>query len=136
MLNIRIKSPNSEKFKRAFTKAPRKTVMLVNRALRASLAEVQKRENDEYFKFKTPLYRRTAVLQSQFFQETARQMGILKRNSTMLSTETYSTVHYADKVNKENPFYQRILDASRDDINKHFENSLDKLSKYLSKESK
>ena len=136
MFDISVKSPNSEKYKRAFKKAPFKTVRLVNKALQASLAEVQKRETDSHFKFKTPLYARTGELQSQFIAETARKMSLLVRNKTLLSTEVYSTVNYADYVNKDNPFYQRILDASESDINRHFKTQLNKLSKYIKDETR
>ena len=131
---MKIKIENIEKFERAFAIAPSLVVKEMNRAMRASLAEIMKRETDEYFQFKTPRAKRTGMLQRMFQLNTATAMKSLVRHGNKWRVEVKSTVRYAERVVRlGNPYYDRIARASWDDVQKHWERSLEIIMNKLAK---
>lgn len=134
---IDIKIKNLNNFKRAFTIAPRLTKKEINKAVRASLAEIMKRETDTYFNFKTERSKRTGMLQRTFHLDTAKEIQYLKSMRTFYHAETKSTVKYAGKVVRGgNPFYNRILNASKKDILKHNKKAIENVMKIIKKKVK
>lgn len=122
--SIKYTTPNHARIVQAFTLAPKKTIEQLNLAMRAGLAEIMKRETDEHFMFKTPRVDRTGFLQRFFHMNTAQAIQLLSTNANALFTEIFSTVEYADYVAASNNYYKRILDASKFDIDKHFDTAL------------
>lgn len=131
---MKIKIENIEKFERAFAMAPSLVVKEMNKAMRASLAEIMKREIDEYFQFKTPRAKRTGMLQRMFQLNTATAMKSLVRHGNKWRVEVKSTVRYAERVVRlGNPYYDRIAMASWNDVQKHWERSLEIIMNKLAK---
>lgn len=136
MLDLQIKAPKADKFRKAFQKAPATTVRHLNRAVALGLGEVAKRQVDKNFKFKTPRKYRTGFLRNTFAKNTAEKMATVVRRKTLLEAETRSTVHYADKVAKNNNYYKRILNLAKSDIKNHFEDVPKKIVKFIKDETK
>lgn len=119
-----LRAQNAAKMREAFFQAPARLQWNLNEATRLSLAEIQKREVDDYFQFKTPRKRRSGLLQRTFQLHTSRQMAALALHRNKTFAETFSTVHYADKVASTNNYYARILGASQGDITQHYERAI------------
>ena len=123
--------PRAKHFEQAYKKAPRKVSLAMNKAMRAGMADYLKNETDKYFQFKTPRGQRTGNLQRFFQLNTATGIASLAKSKTALYSETFSTVNYADRVAEENPFYQRILDATERKIDKHYATALQNVLKEI-----
>lgn len=105
-----------------FQKAPSIVSEWMNRAIKASIFEIEKEATDQNFMFKTPRSLRTGYLQRSF------KFGMRFGN---LVGEIGPTAEYAPKVHDNNPFMPRITNAAGPSINRHFETALGNITKEL-----
>lgn len=98
-----------------FQQAPSIVRNWLNKAIYASIFEIEKEAVDENFLFKTPRALRTGLLQRSF------KFGIQFRD---LEGSIGPTVFYAQKVHNTNPFMQRITGKAKPHIERHFNDAL------------
>lgn len=129
---IQVKIPKLEQFERAFANGEAVLVKLMNKAMRKSLAHLTRNMKDGgdsyHFKFKTPRKDRTGFLAKSLRLKTAEEMSRLARNPRSLTAVTYSQMEYANKVAKNNPFYERITKATQSEITQSFNEGLEEAS--------
>lgn len=109
-----------ERLQSNFAKAPEIVRSWLNKAIQASIFEVEAEGVDENFQFKTPRALRTGLLQRSFklgmsFGDLWGQIG--------------PTVVYAPFVHRGNPFMGRIANKAKPKINTHFEDALEGIAK-------
>lgn len=124
MINLDIKIEGLNDIKTAWAKRPEAVKKYMNRAIEASIFEIEKNAVDENFQFKTPRSQRTGYLQRSF------KFGIVSKD---LYGAIGPTVVYANKVHERNEFMPRIARVAQPAIKRHFEESLKLLSKELKK---
>ncbi|MCK5015456.1 MAG: hypothetical protein KAS32_00125 [Candidatus Peribacteraceae bacterium] len=97
-----------------------------NTAIKASLFEVLKRSSDGgrggLFRFKTSRSQRTGRL------ALSMRTNIVTKN---LFGSIGPNVTYDDKVHRKNQFMPRIFKASKRDIDKHFQQSIERITRRL-----
>lgn len=131
MISVNINIENLDKLRDNFSKAPSLTLKYLSAAVKASIFSVEKQAVDRNFQFKTPRGRRTGWVERSF---------AFGRFIEPLSGSIGPTANYAPYVYfgtrrgiKPNPFMERIAKASEDDINKFFNEAVDKLTSDLAK---
>lgn len=112
-MNIEVKGLNE--IKKAWAKRPEIVKKYMNKAIEASMFQLEKDANDNQFQFKTPRALRTGMLQLSF------KHGIISRD---LFGSIGPTVNYAPKVHQNNPFMPRIAQSSQPYVQKYFEQAL------------
>lgn len=107
-----------DELRASFRRAPTLVRYWINRAIQASIFEIEKNATDENFMFKTPRALRTGMLQRSFKFGTVfgDMMGSIG-----------PTVGYAVVVHERNPFMGRIVQKAVPDITKHFGDALDEI---------
>lgn len=115
MIQLDIKVEGFNEIKNAWAKRPEVVKKYINRAIEASIFEIEKNAVDENFEFKTPRSLRTGYLQRSF------KFGILTKD---LYGEIGPTVLYAQKVHRTNQFMPRIARISQPAIERHFSQGL------------
>lgn len=107
-----------DELRASFQRAPTLVRYWINRAIQASIFEIEKNATDENFMFRTPRALRTGMLQRSFkfgtvFGDMRGAIG--------------PTVDYAVVVHERNPFMGRIVQKAVPDITKHFGDALDEI---------
>ena len=124
MIELSIQVEGFNEIKRAWAKRPEIVKKYLNRAIEASIFEIEKNAVDENFQFKTPRSMRTGYLQRSF------KFGIITKD---LYGEIGPTVTYAQKVHRTNQFMPRIARISQPAIEKHFNKALQFIVEDVSK---
>lgn len=124
MIQLDIKVEGINSIKSAWAKRPDLVKRYMNRAIEASIFEIEKNAVDENFQFKTPRSIRTGYLQRSF------KFGIVSKD---LYGAIGPTVHYANKVHDTNLFMPRIARVAQPAIERHFKEALKLLTEDLSK---
>lgn len=112
-LNIEINGLN--RIKEAFARRPDVVKRYINRAIEASIFQIEKDATDDNFQFKTSRSQRTGYLQRSF------KFGIVSRD---FFGSIGPTANYASYVHRNNEFMPRIARASQPFIQKYFEDAL------------
>jgi hypothetical protein len=112
-LNIEIKGIN--KLKDMYARRPDVVKQYMNKAIAASVFEIEKQAVDSNFQFNTPRALRTGYLQRSF------KFGIILGD---LQGAIGPTAEYAPMVHKRNQFMPRIARASQPYVEKHFNQAL------------
>lgn len=112
-MNIEVKGLNQ--IKAAWAKRPDIVKKYMNKAIEASMFQLEKDANDGNFRFKTPRSLRTGFLQESF------KYGIISRD---LYGSIGPTANYAPIVHRNNPFMPRVAQASQPYVKKYFEDAL------------
>ena len=115
MIEIKMKVEGINDLKAHYAKRPEAVKKYINKAIEASIFELEKNADDGNFQFKTPRSQRTGYLQRSF------KFGIITRD---FFGAIGPTVLYAPIVHKNNPFMSRIASSSQPSIQKHFEDAL------------
>lgn len=121
-LNIEVKGINQ--IKSAWDKRPALVKEYMNKAIEASVFEIEKNAVDENFQFKTPRSMRTGYLQRSF------KFGIITKD---LYGAIGPTAVYAQRVHRNNPFMPRIARVSQPAIQRHFTDALKYIVEGISK---
>lgn len=127
-----IRVENGDALVKAFGKFPEVTKGAVNKALRASILEIQKRTDDsgdsKLFHFKTPRALRTGYLARSF------SFGIKFGDwyASIGPTANYAESVYFGKRGTPNPYTDRIAKDATDDIQRHFIEAGEVIMKALS----
>ena len=130
MSTVQVKVDGLQRIERLFTVAPLVTNKWLNKAISASILEVQKEAVDSNFQFKTPRAFRTGLLQQSF------KFGLVKRDGY---ASIGPTVRYAEAVHdgtsriRPNPFMLRIAKAAEPKIQKHFNKAGDNIEKEIAR---
>ena len=124
MINVDIQVQGINDIKKAFDKRPEIVKRYINRAIEASIFEIEKEATDSNFQFKTPRSLRTGFLQRSF------KFGIVTRD---FFGSIGPTAEYASRVHANNPFMQRIALASQPSIQRHFETAMKYITEELGK---
>lgn len=124
MIEMDIKVEGLSRIKDAWDKRPSLVKEYMNKAIEASVFEIEKNAVDENFQFKTPRAQRTGYLQRSF------KFGIITKD---LYGAIGPTVNYARAVHRNNPFMPRIARVSQPAIERHFGNALKYIAEGLSK---
>lgn len=111
-----------DRLKDNFKRSPTIVRHWLNRAIQASIFEIEAEAVDDNFQFKTPRALRTGMLQRSF------KFGMVFRD---LEGAIGPTVSYAPKVHQNNPFMKRISNAAKPNIGKHFNDALENITKDL-----
>lgn len=111
-----------ERLQKQLAKAPDIVRSWLNKAIQASIFEIEAEAVDENFLFKTPRALRTGLLQRSFkfgmsFGDLWGQIG--------------PTVAYAPFVHKGNPFMGRIVNKAKPKIGTHFDDALEGIAKEI-----
>lgn len=106
----------------AFKRRPEVVKRYINRAIEASIFEIEKNAVDQNFQFVTPRAKRTGLLQRSF------KFGI--RTMDFFGA-IGPTVRYASKVHENNPFMQRIAVASQPQVQRHFDTAMQYIAEDL-----
>lgn len=109
---------------RNFRKSPHIVSKYVNRAIKASVYEIDKENEDRNLQFKTPRALRTGRLQRSI------SSNIILED---MHGEIGPNVYYAEYVHRKNKFMPRLLRIAQPRIDKHFETAVDKIIKELAK---
>lgn len=127
MININISSSNIRQLQRSFARAPKTTATYLEKALKASIFEVEKRAVDRNFRFKTPRAMRTGMLANSF------KTGI-KFYTGQLKASIGPTVKYAPYVYygtsrgiRPNRYMDRIAKDSERAVGKHFKDATNRI---------
>ena len=119
MSGLVIKVSGLNELKSSFQKSPEITSKWLNRAIEASLFEIEKEAVDKNFKFITPRSRRTGYLQRSF--KFGRFVGNLF-GSIGPTAEYALFVHEGmGRIRRKNRFMPRIAKAAEGRIKHHFE---------------
>ena len=124
MIELDIKIEGLDKIKDAWAKRPSLVKEYMNKAIEASVFEIEKNAVDANFQFKTPRALRTGYLQRSF------KFGIVTKD---LYGAIGPTANYAKKVHIGHPFMPRIARISQPAIERHFGNALKYIAEGLSK---
>lgn len=121
-MNIQVKGLNQ--LRSAYERRPEIVKKYINRAIQASIFEIERNATDQNFQFKTPRSFRTGYLQRSFkfgmtFQDFFGSIG--------------PVAQYAAKVHQYNQFMPRIALASQPKIQRFFEEALEVIVDDLSK---
>ncbi len=122
MINLDIQLTGVTDIRAAFKRRPEVVNRYINRAIEASIFEIEKNATDQNFQFKTPRAKRTGLLQRSF------KFGIVTRD---FFGAIGPTVRYASKVHENNPFMQRIALASQPFVQRHFDTALQYIAEDL-----
>lgn len=123
MIDVNIELRGVDNIQAAFRRRPEVVKRYINRAIEASIFEIEKQAVDQNFQFKTPRAKRTGLLQRSF------KFGIVTRD---FFGAIGPTVRYAARVHENNPYMQRIATASQPFIQKHFDTALQYIAEDLS----
>lgn len=115
MIEIKVEVKGISKLKEMYAKRPEVVRKYINKAISASIFEVERQAIDSNFQFKTPRAFRTGYLQRSF--KFGMQLGDL-------IGQIGPTAEYAPYVHRKNPFMYRVASASQPYIQKHFEDAL------------
>jgi len=120
-VSIKIKGLNE--IGKQFAKHPQIVSKRIGEGISASIFDIKKSANDSgdsgLFRFKTPRPKRTGQLAVSF------ALGMVIKP---LYGSIGPTVVYAEKVNRNNPYMQRIADANIKNIEKNFDNAMNNIA--------
>lgn len=127
MIALRVSITNLDALRDNFAKAPGLALKYLSAATKAAIFEVEKQAVDENFRFKTPRALRTGYLALSF--------GYGRRIAPSgLRGSIGPTAHYASYVYNgtrhgiaPNRYMDRIAVAAEPEVNRHFEQAVDKL---------
>lgn len=120
----RIEIKGLDQLQAAFRQAPQIVREWLNKAIQASIFEVEKEATDDNFQFKTPRALRTGYLQRSF------KFGITFGD---LTGSIGPTAEYAPKVHSRNPFMPRIANSAKPSIERHFGVALEEIALAMAK---
>ncbi|MER0170353.1 MAG: hypothetical protein DU489_07065 [Nitrosomonas sp.] len=136
MIEVKIQIQGLDKLRANFNKAPALALKYLALATKASIDEVEKRNDDsgdsKLFQFKTPRAKRTGQLASSFAH--GRHFS-----PSGLSASIGPTVHYAPYVyfgtrrNRPNKYMDRIAKASEPAVEKQFQKAVNLIVDNLAK---
>lgn len=124
MIEMTVQIEGINNLRQAFARRPEVVKRYINRAIEASIFEIEKNAVDSNFQFKTPRQFRTGLLQRSF------KLGIVTRD---FFGAIGPTVAYAKKVHDNNPFMERIALASQPQVQRHFDTAMQYIAEDLSK---
>lgn len=131
MISVNLQIENLDQLRSNFGKAPQLTLKYLSAAVKASIFAIEKQAIDRNFQFKTPRGRRTGWIERSF----AFGRYIEPLVGSIGPTATYAPYVYfgTRRGIKPNPFMDRVASASEKDINKFFNEAVDKLTDDLAK---
>ena len=115
MIDMDIKVEGISEIGAMYARRPAVVKNYINKAIQASIFEIEKQAVDQNFQFKTPRAFRTGYLQRSF------KFGIVMRD---FFGAIGPTARYAFKVHRTNPFMHRIANMAQPKVEKHFETAL------------
>lgn len=131
MIALNIQIQNLPQLRRNFTRAPQTVLTYLAKAVTASIFEVEKQAVDRNFQFKTPRSLRTGFLALSFGY--GRYISPTGLTGSIGPTARYAPYVYfgTRRGVKPNPFMDRIAKAAEPDVQKHFDQAVDAITRDL-----
>ena len=127
-VQIDIEVKDLKQLRRMFSRRPKIVTKWLNKAIEASLFEIEKQATDNNFQFKTSRSMRTGLLQRSF------KFNIVTRDlygSIGPKTQYAKFVHDGTRYLRPNKFMPRIARASQKHIQKHFNDALEAITEEM-----
>ena len=132
MIKMNIKIENLDKLRDNFAKSPSLALRYLRDAVYRSVFEIENQAVDRNFQFKTPRSKRTGMLQRSFsFGRYVSPDGLMA--SIGPTVEYAPNVYFGTRTIRPNKFMDRIARSAEPAVNKHFNNSVNKIVEELAK---
>lgn len=126
MISLTVRVDGLDSLREGFRRAPSQTLKYLALATKAAVFEVDKQAIDSNMQFVTPRSKRTGQLVARWGIDKSFTRGGLQ-GSTGPTVFYAPYVYFGVRGRRPNKYLDRIIAAAEPDVQKHFENAVDKI---------